>query len=249
MSDALAAALRDFFRPAMFGLVLWPLLGSLLLWGLLGFLFWHDLVSGLQHLASVPVLSRVLGDTVLHWFAAFSVTIALFLVFPPLVQATALLITSIIAMPRMVRHVAGERYPQLERRHGGSAVGSLWNGISATLIYLLLWLASLPLWLFLLPGTVVAVLLNGWLNDRMFRYDALAEHAGREEYAALKARARGRFFGLGLVAALIQMVPLLNLITPVYAGLSFVHFGLAELAQLRAGTSMQPAGASSRRRP
>jgi hypothetical protein len=30
-------------------------------------------------------------------------------------------------------------------------------------------------------------------------------------------------------------VPLLNLVSPVYSGLSFIHFGLAELARLRAG--------------
>jgi uncharacterized protein involved in cysteine biosynthesis len=157
------------------------------------------------------------------------------LVFPPLVQATALLITAFIAVPRMVGLVAAAEYPQLERKRGGSALGNLWNALSGTLIYLLLWLLSLPLWLFVLPGAVLGVLINGWLNDRLFRYDALAEHASREEYSALRARAGGRFYGLGLAAALIQLVPLLNLVSPVYSGLSFIHFGLAELARLRAG--------------
>ncbi|HWY23679.1 MAG TPA: EI24 domain-containing protein [Nevskia sp.] len=235
MSQALAAALRDFFRPSMFGLVLWPLLGSLLLWVLIGLLFWHGLVAAVQVLISAPWLARLLGATLLHALSALGVTAILLILLPPLVQATALLITAFIAVPRMVRQVAAESYPQLERKRGGSALGNLWNALSATLVYVLLWLASLPLWLFVLPGAAVGVLINGWLNDRLFRYDALAEHASREEYAVMRARAGGRFYGLGLAAALIQLVPLLNLVSPVYSGLSFIHFGLAELARLRAG--------------
>jgi CysZ protein len=234
MSEALAAALRDFFRPSMFGLVLWPLIGSVLLWVLLALVFWHSAVLAVQLLISAPWLAHLLGANALQALSALGVTTIL-LMLPPLIQATALLITAFIAVPRMLGLVAAERYPQLERKRFGSVLGNLWNALSATVIYVLLWLASLPLWLFVLPGVVLGVLINGWLNARLFRYDALAEHANREEYAALRARAGGRFYGLGLVAALIQLVPLLNLVSPVYSGLSFIHFGLAELARLRAG--------------
>ena len=234
MTEALAKATRDFFTARMLGLVLWPLLGSVLLWSLLGFFFWHDLVNGLQHLASVPALSKLLGDSVLHVVSEFSVAIALLLILPPLVQASALLITATLAMPLMVEFVAGRDYPQLERRKGGTVAGSIWNAVASTLVYLLLWLVTLPLWLFGIPAIVLPVLLNGWLNDRLFRYDALAEHASRDEYALLRSRAGGQFYLLGCVASLVQLVPLLNLIAPVYSGLCFIHFGCAGLARLRA---------------
>ncbi len=234
IGGALAKAARDFFTARMLGLVLWPLLGSLLLWSALSYFFWHDLVSGLQHLVVLPILDNLLSPRVLRWLGQFSVGIALFLILPPLVQATALLITAIVAMPLMLEYVAGRDYPQLEQRSGGSASGSVWNALAASLLYLLLWLMSLPLWLFGVPAIVLPVLLNGWLNDRLFRYDALARHAGREEYALLRRRAGGRFYLLGCTAALIQLVPLLNLIAPVYSGLSFIHLGCAELVQLRA---------------
>lgn len=235
MFEALAIATRDFFRPRMLGLVLWPLLGSILLWLVLGFVLWHPLVNGLQNLAAVPALRNLLGDGVLHWFSAFSVLIVLLLIFPPLVQATALLITATIAMPVMLKDVAARDYPQLQRRRGGGIAGSIWNALAATLIYLLLWLLTLPLWFFGIPALVLPVVLGGWYNDRLFRYDALAEHADGDEYTLLKRRAGGSFFLLGCVGAAIQLVPLLNLIAPVYSGLCFVHLGLAELARLRAG--------------
>jgi len=234
MGEALLKATRDFFTARMLGLVLWPLLGSILLWSFLGHFFWSDLVNGLQHLAAVPALKNLLGDRLLHWLSAFSVSIALLLIVPPLVQSTALLITAIVAMPVMLEYVAQRDYPQLERRKGGSVTGGVWNALAATLAYLLLWLLTLPLWLFGIPAIILPVLLNGWLNDRLFRYDALAQHASREEYALLRRRAGGSFYLLGCSAALIQLVPLLNLIAPVYSGLSFIHFGCAELGKLRA---------------
>jgi len=234
MTEALAKATRDFFTARMLGLVLWPLLGSVLLWSFLGFFFWHDLVNGLQHLAAVPALSNLLGDSVLHVVSEFSVAIALLLILPPLVQASALLITATLAMPLMVEFVAGRDYPQLERRKGGTVTGSIWNALASTLAYLLLWLVTLPLWLFGIPAIVLPVLLNGWLNDRLFRYDALAEHASRDEYVLLRSRVGGQFYLLGCVASLVQLVPLLNLVAPVYSGLCFIHFGCAELARLRA---------------
>ena len=237
MSEALAKATRDFFTARMLGLVLWPLLGSILLWSLLGYFFWHNLVTGLQNLASVPALKNLLGDSLLHVVSEFSVAIALLLIVPPMVQATALLITATVAMPLMVEYVAQRDYPQLERRKGGSVAGSVWNALAATLVYLLLWLVTLPLWLFGIPAIVLPVLLNGWLNDRLFRYDALAEHASRDEYALLRSRAGGQFYLLGCVASLIQLVPLLNLIAPVYSGLCFIHFGCAALLRLRSAAA------------
>lgn len=233
MLEALSNATRDFFTARMLGLVLWPLLGSLLLWAFLGVFFWHDLVGGLQHLAAVPLLQKLLGEAVLHWFSEFSVLITLLLVIPPLVQATALLITATVAIPVMVEFVAQRSYLQLQRRKGGSVAGSVWNALFATVVYLVLWLLTLPLWFFALPALVLPVLLNGWLNDRVFRYDALAEHASRDEYAVLSRRLGGNFFLLGCAGALLQLVPLLNLAAPVYIGLAFLHYGCAELQKLR----------------
>jgi uncharacterized protein involved in cysteine biosynthesis len=133
----------------------------------------------------------------------------------------------------MVEHIAARDYPQLARGKGGSTLGSVWNSLAALFAYLLLWLLVLPLWLILPVAVFVPVLLNGYLNDRVFRYDALAEHATPEEYREILRRGGPQLFGLGIVAALIQLIPLVNLISPVYAGLSFIHFGLAELQKLR----------------
>ncbi|MBV8062347.1 MAG: EI24 domain-containing protein [Nevskia sp.] len=241
MSEALARATRDFFTARMLGLVLWPLLGSLLLWIGLAWAFWGRMVDGLQHALSQPAFHGWFGDTLLHLLSIFGVGLVLVLVIWPLVQATALLITATVALPVMTEFVAQRSYPQLERRKGGSIVGSVWNVLFATVIFLVLWIVTLPLWFFALPALVLPVLLNGWLNDRVFRYDALAEHASSDEYAVLSQRLGGNFFLLGCAGALLQLVPLLNLAAPVFAGLSFLHYGCAELERLRAesGTTVK----------
>jgi uncharacterized protein involved in cysteine biosynthesis len=143
-------------------------------------------------------------------------------------------------MPIMVADIAARDFPELERRRGGSLAGSVWNTIWVTLAFLVLWLLTLPLWLFGLPAAVLPILLTGWLNERLFRYDALAEHASREEYLQLVRRQRWPLLGLGMVAAVLQTVPVINLFAPVYSGLIFVHFGLAGLRRLRRNEADRP---------
>jgi uncharacterized protein involved in cysteine biosynthesis len=105
----------------------------------------------------------------------------------------------------------------------------------AIVIFILLWMVTLPLWLFGLPAVVLPVLLSAYLSQRLFRYDALAEHASPEEFERILERAGMRLYVLGAVLAFIQFVPLLNLFSPVYIGLAYIHFCLRELQQLRTG--------------
>jgi hypothetical protein len=162
-------------------------------------------------------------------------TVLLILLLFPVILVTALLVTSVLAMPVMVKHVGTRDFPRLEQKRGGTALGSLWNALVAMVIFILLWMVTLPLWLFGLPAVVLPVLLSAYLSQRLFRYDALAEHASPEEFERILERAGMRLYVLGAVLAFIQFVPLLNLFSPVYIGLAYIHFCLRELQQLRAG--------------
>lgn len=234
MIEALTAAVRSQFQPRMLGLVLWPLLGSLLLWGVLGLVFWQQGMQALEHFTTLAPVNDFLVKWDLRWLASSVVFIVVLLLLPTLTTATALFITSIIAMPIMVEHVAARDYPELSRGRFGSTLGGIWNATAALLVYLALWILILPLWLILPLAFIVPLALNAYLNERMLRYDALAEHATAEEFRELRQRRSTPLFGLGIVAALIQLVPFVNLVSPVYSGLSFIHYGLAELRRLRA---------------
>jgi CysZ protein len=136
-------------------------------------------------------------------------------------------------MPAMVAHVGAREYPGLARRKGGTFAGSLWNALAALTLFALLFAVSLPLWLVPLLWPALPIALFGYFNQRVFRYDALAEHATVAEIAEIVRRHRGGMFLLGVALALIGHVPVFGLLMPVYGGLAFIHYGLERLGELR----------------
>jgi CysZ protein len=150
----------------------------------------------------------------------------------PLVYTTALLITAFFAMPALIRLVAGRDYPQLKRENGGSIAGNFLNAMLATGIFIAIWVLSLPLW-FIGVGVLAPFIAATYLNQRLFRYDALAEHASSTEMKVMFSEYQSSWWWLGLLTGLLQFVPVLNLFAPVLTALAFIHFGLSRLAKLR----------------
>lgn len=231
MAEVLAAGLkaaRDLTRGAILWQALWPPLLSLAIWSAVAVAVWAP--------AGAWLLERLPDWGWLDWLGAWLVHIALFLAFAPLVYLTTLLVVAGFALPRMMVIVAARDYPDLSRRNTAAAAlwGSLGNTLAAGLIFVAGWLLTLPL--LLIPGAllVLPLLWTGWLNQRSFRFDALAEHATAEERKILVQRERPGFWLAGLASALAAHVPVLNLLAPAFAALLFVHLGLGSLRRLRA---------------
>jgi len=237
MSEITKALLRAFaslLHPRMLLLMLWPVVIALLLWLGLAFAFWSQAAAWMQLEFDQ---SAAIGWAITVWpltmIATHLAWILLALLFLPLVLITAVLIIGVFAMPMMVGLVAERAYPKLELRQGGSFAGGLWNSVAALAWLAALILLSLPLWFFPPLWPVLPILLFGYLNQRVFRYDALAEHATAWEMETIFRRHRRELFLLGVVLALFGLIPLLGFFAPVYGGLAFIHYCLARLAQLR----------------
>ena len=84
----------------------------------------------------------------------------------------------------------------------GTMLGSMANAFVAIAVFGVLWIATLPLWLTGIGAVVLPALISAYLNQRLFRYDALAEYASGDEYVAIVRRAKGRLYALGLLLAL-----------------------------------------------
>lgn len=249
--DALGRALASLFHPQMLLLCIAPLLLAMLVWLLIVALTWHDGWEWLQHGydarfgAGGPWAGRVEPPHWMHgWVAmdAASLTsgllaltggLLLLALLVPAVWMTALVIAALVAMPWIVSHVGRKDYPGLERLDGGTWLGSLWNAITAVGVFAVLWVLSLPLWLLGGIGALLGLALVGWVTQRLLRYDALALHATAAERVLVFERAGGRLWALGVVLALLALVPLFNLVVPVFAGLAVTHLCLLELAELR----------------
>ncbi len=217
-------------------LVIWPLLVATVLWLGVAIFFWGSWINELTGMLQSTSMQQWLAQGFLAVAAHYLIGIVLALLIFPAIYVTALLITATFGMPAMVDHVARRHYPDLELKKGGSFSGSLWNALIATFVYCAGWVATLPLWLFSPFALVLPIALMAYLNQRLFRYDALAGHASREEYDLLIRRSSGRLYLLGAVSGLLQLLPLAGFFLPVYVGLAYTHLCLSELKALRAAS-------------
>ncbi|SFW35506.1 EI24 domain-containing protein [Nitrosovibrio sp. Nv17] len=230
--DALVRAFRDLFRFQVLWIVVWPILAAATLWLILGVAFWGTFSGWIaEGLAAIGIQDWLEGVEP-RWMAHGLQGVAHLLLFVPLVFVTALVMTALFAMPALVRLVAARDYPSLVRARGGGLMGSLLNAMVAVAVFIVIWLAAIPLWL-VGAGMIIPFVAAAYLNQRLFRYDALAEHADREEMRVLFSACRSSLWSLGLVTGLVQFIPFFNLFAPVLAGLTFIHFGLARLQALR----------------
>lgn len=232
--NALARAFVSLLHPKMLWLMVWPVIVALVLWLTLAVLYWGEAAQWIAvQLHQWPTYEWAVSVWPLKLVAAWFGWILLLLLFVPAVLITAVLIISIVSMPAMVSHVGGREYPGLVRRKGGTFTGSLWNAFVAIGLFASLFAVTLPLWLVPLLWPVLPIALFGYFNQRVFRYDALAEHATAPEIAEIVRRHRGGLFLLGVALALVGHVPVLGLLMPVYGGLAFIHYGLGRLGELR----------------
>ena len=217
-------------HPRMLWLMLWPMLVALALWGSVALFAWTRLA------VRIAAWLQQGFDYALSWThidlgaaGLLAANVLLFLFFVPLVYLTALFILSLFGMQQMVNYVAERSYPALERRRGGGVAGSGWNSLVAFFGLLGLGVLSLPFWLFPPLWPVISLVILGWVNQRLLRYDALAEHADTQEMKRLFSSRRGSLYLMGFLLALIAYVPILGFFAPVLFGLAFIHYLLAAL--------------------
>ena len=231
--SAVTRALRDLSHPQVLAVLFLPMLGAIVLWSVLGWIFWDAWTGWFESVVGGTGVARWLAARGAGWVLESLTPLFVVVLLLPAMFVTAMLITELVAMPVVVR-VVGRRYPALDKKAGGTIAGSIVNAVVAVVSFALLWLVTLPLWLTGVGAVVLPALNSAYLNQRLFRYDALSEHASAAEYKVVVARARRRLFALGLVLALLYYVPVVNFVAPVVSGLAFTHFCLAELATMRA---------------
>lgn len=234
LTRSLFLAFASLLHPRMLWLMIWPMLIALLAWGVVLLFTGAQLVAVLSGWMQQWLQS---GTFFIRWDFGDAVTVAakvlVFLAFVPLVWLTALFILSIFGMQAMVEHIASRRFPQLVRRRGGGVAGSLVNSVAALAGLAVLGVVSIPFWLIPPLWPLIPVAIMGWVNQRVLRYDALAEHATADEMRAIFSARRGTLYVLGAVLALLAYVPLVGFLAPVLFGLAFIHYLLGELETMR----------------
>ncbi len=236
MQDVLAAITRAFgnlFDPRIIALVFLPMLGSILLWTVLAWVFWGAWTGTVSGAMNSTTVAGWLQGWRATWIIDYTAALLVLIGIMPAVYVTALVITEIIVMPAIMKLV-GERYfPDLRRERGGTLAGGIGNAATGISVFAALWIITLPLWLTGVGAVLAPVLTSAYLNQRIFRYDALAEHASRGELAHIAGTSRGDLFLLGILLSLLLYVPVVNLLLPALSGLAFTHFCLGRLSAIR----------------
>jgi hypothetical protein len=204
-------ALRSQFSGRMLLLSILPLLMSVLLWGGLLWLWSQPLLDWLQQTftdyGGFKISASVLGMLGLSVLKAMAVPLAAMLLLLPLMIITSLLFMGVAAMPAIARHVGTRQFKNLEQRHGGSLLGSLGVNFAAILVFVPLWLFTLPLYAVPPLALLAQALLWGWLTARVMSYDALADYASRDERRQLARAHRWPLLVIGTMSGLAGALP------------------------------------------
>lgn len=215
MLNALRKALTQLLTdPRLWKLVVLSVLISLLcfgaLWGLLG-----GLLQLLAH--HWPKFQTLL--TWGGWTVSF---IAALLLFP-----TTFVLVQSLFQESVADRVEEKYYPRLPSADGAPFFASLWRGLRFFLVMLSLNLGAAPLYFgmsFLLgSGAVVYTILNGWLSGREY-YEVVAHRrlAGNQVDEARKQNWFSVFL-TGLMITLLGMIPVVNLLAPIWGAAAMVH--------------------------
>lgn len=209
--------------------VLTPALLSLLL--AIGLAVWV-LGWAVEQMMAFPPMTLLVGWG-LVWLAHILAYMGGWMAIFAIAYLSASLLAAIVILPLMLRHLSQSEYRDVAPMGKDSFVAAAVNSVGASLIFIVAWVATIPLWL--IPGLslLLPLLLMGWLNRRTFAYDALSMHATDGEWASLRTAHKLPLFMLGLSMALLAHIPLVGLLAPALAALSFVHYGLEALRRSR----------------
>ena len=257
--DAFWRAALYCLHPRVIALSILPLIIMAAVTLALGYFYWDNALAAVRsNLESLELVNSMMA-----WLERFGLSglrmvlapvIVLFLAIPVIVIA-ALLFVAWMMTPAMVSLVAERRFAALERKKGGSIWASVAWSLASTAVAIIALAVSIPLWLIPPLILVLPPLIWGWLTYRVMAFDALAQHASREERREIFKAHRGTLLGIGIIsgylgaapsvlwasgALFIAMAPILVpfaiwIYTLVFAfsSLWFSHYALAALAEMR----------------
>ncbi len=260
MFDAFWRAVAYCMHPRVIALSFLPLVLMVALSFALGYFFWDGAVASVMawfeafHLVQA-FLGWLEGLGLGSLRAVFAPLIVLVLATPVIVLLCLLLVAAFMT-PAMVDLVGQRRFPQLEKRRGGSFIVSVLWSLGSTLLAVVVLVLSMPLWLVPPLVLILPPLIWGWLTYRVFAFDALATHASADERRQIMREHRSTLLAMGVLCGYLGAAPsllwasgamfiaLAPLLVPVaiwvytlvfaFASLWFAHYALAVLERLRA---------------
>ncbi len=230
----------------------------------LGYFFWDSALAvvrrSLEGFALLGTLVRWLEGLGLGQLDLVLAPVLLLLLVIPVIVVVSLLLVALFMTPTMVTMVANRRFPQLERKKGGSFLASLLWSLGSTALAAVALLVSIPLWLIPPLILILPPLIWGWLTYRVMFYDVMAEHASLDERRQILRENRWPLLIIGVLSGYLGVAPSLlwasgamfvvmsPILVPLaiwiytlvfaFSSLWFAHYTLAALEQIRKQKSL-----------
>ena len=177
----------------------------------LGYFFWEEAIaavrSNLERFELLAAMVRWLEGLGLSSLRLVLAPVLLLFLAIPVIAIISLLFVAVFMTPAMVALVAERRFPDLERKNGGSLMASVLWSLGSTVLAVIVLILSIPLWLVPPLILILPPLIWGWLTYRVMSYDALAGHASSEERRHIFKEHRGSLLGIGIISGYLGAAP------------------------------------------
>lgn len=212
--EAATKSANEILRPR-FRLVVWKSLGLTLL---LFFGMW----LGLQMLATNYLFPFLEGwswvTTIIAWFLGVGVIFGAGFLLAP----TSAIFAGLF-LDEVAEHIEETHYPDQVKGKAMPLGDSVTLAIKFALMVVFVNLIALILFLFAGLGVIVFFVANGYLLGREYFQFAAMRYKSEKEAHALRREHWGTVFMGGMVVAGLMAIPILNILTPVFAAGMMVH--------------------------
>lgn len=237
ISRAFGRSVLSQFHPRMLLALLLPFIVVLVGSVVLIWLFWSPLTLWLRE----SVMQWGMFEQIDSWLVAaglFSLNIWLVpilatMILLPVAGIAGLAIAAVFVMPIVLRHLGKTTYSDVVPRGKMGFVVSGWNAFWVVVLFCAGWLITMPLWLIPPLALILPTLWWTFAFTRMLRLDALVDVATAQERRDIIKQHNAGFWTLGLICALLSLLPPAWLILPVFSSLLFAHYSLDAVRRLR----------------
>ena len=212
MFASLRKAANFLFDRTLSSVALWSFILTIALYVIL----FIAVIVGLRHL---PTLGA-------PWVNAFLDLIApvIMILLPFVLGAPVAAFFASLFLEEIAKKVEARYYPADPKASGAPFGSALFVGLRFAVLVLLVDLVLLPVDV-AIPGAaeIVTILANGWLLGREYFELAALRHLSRRAADALRRRHSGRVFAAGLIISVLTIIPIADLIAPLFGAAFMVH--------------------------
>jgi CysZ protein len=235
ISNSLARTFKSFFTPSIFLTLALPFLIASVLWSLVLFFTWAAWSGFIIDTEFFRwLVTKISTQMVIDSIHFVVLILATLFVFGPLWYLTYLLILALGLFPILLNQIQKKDYPLLERKKGGSLLGSIKNALVGSFLFVFGLVLSLPLWIFTPVGPFFQILITAYLNKKVFIYDVYQDFASKDERIKIQKEFSNEFWIIALISAFLLWIPFINIFAVGLTALMFIHYSLSRLEKLRA---------------